>query len=490
MNVAIVIPTIGRLSLATLLSSLAAAAGPSPDAILLVDDRRDARVPLALEAAGEFRSRIRVIRSFGSGPAAARNRGWRAACATWIAFLDDDVVVSPTWHADLARDLASLDDDVAASEGIVHVPLPAGRAPTDWERNVAGLEHATWITADCAYRRADLIGAGGFDERFRHAFREDADLALRVVARGRRMVRGTRRVDHPVGPARWDVSIRLQRGNADDLLMHALHGADWRERARAPRGAFRSHVATISAAAVAMAAGVAWVALTARFAWQRIAPGPRTMREIATMIATSTVIPFAAVAHRLCAVVDLRRLLADRERAPHASVAAVLFDRDGTLVVDVPYNGDPQRVVPMPGAFRALERLRAAGMAIALVTNQSGMGDGRFSRADGDAVNDRVDALIGPLGPMLVCPHSVADACACRKPQPALVLEAAWLLGVAPHDCVVIGDIGSDMEAARNAGARAILVPTTLTRRVEIDAAPCVAASLEEAVDRVLTGAV
>ncbi len=490
MNVAIVVPTIGRPSLATLLSSLAAALGPPPDDVVLVDDRRDARVPLALEAAGVLRSRIRVVRSFGNGPAAARNRGWRSARATWIAFLDDDVVVSSTWHADLARDLASLDDDVAASEGIVHVPVPAGRAATDWERNVAGLEDSAWITADCAYRRADLIGTGGFDERFRHAFREDADLGLRVVARGKRIVRGTRRVDHPVGPAGWGVSIRLQRGNADDVLMHALHGGDWRERARAPRGAFPSHVATVSAAAVAVAAATAWVALTARFAWRRIAPGPRTAREIGTMIVTSAVIPFAAVAHRLRGAAGLRRSLADRGRAPRTIAAAVLFDRDGTLVVDVPYNGDPRRVVPLPGAFRALERLRAAGMAIALVTNQSGVADGRISRADADAVNDRVDALIGPLGPMLVCPHAIADACACRKPRPALVLEAARLLGVAPHDCVVVGDIGSDMEAARNAGARAILVPTTETRRAEIDAAPCVVASLDEAVDRVLAGAV
>jgi HAD superfamily hydrolase (TIGR01662 family) len=65
---------------------------------------------------------------------------------------------------------------------------------------------------------------------------------------------------------------------------------------------------------------------------------------------------------------------------------AVLFDRDGTLIHDVPYNGDPARVVPMPGARAALDRLRAAGLRLGVVTNQSGLALGRFTRADLAAV--------------------------------------------------------------------------------------------------------
>ncbi len=163
--------------------------------------------------------------------------------------------------------------------------------------------------------------------------------------------------------------------------------------------------------------------------------------------------------------------------------AAVLLDRDGTLVEDVPYNADPARVVPVRGATTALARLRAAGVPLALVSNQSGVARGLMTLEQVDAVNRRLEELVGPLGPWLVCPHGPDEGCACRKPAPGLVLAAAAALGVEASACVVIGDIGADVEAARAAGARAILVPTQATRPEEVAAAPEVAQTLEEAVD-------
>jgi histidinol-phosphate phosphatase family protein len=485
----VVVPTIGRASLAVLLQSLAASTGPPPRRVILVDDRRDRSEPLALGDAGQhFAERLDVVAGTAAGPAAARNHGWRAARAAWIAFLDDDVVVDRRWRADLVRDLSDLPVDVAGSQGCVRVPLPADRAPTDWERNVAGLEGARWITADCAYRRDALAAVGGFDERFPRAYREDADLGLRIVARGLRIVQGTRRVEHPVRPADWRISLRLQAGNADDVLMQALHGRDWRERAGAPPGAFRVHVATVFAAGVAAAGTCAWALLTARFAWRRIAPGPRTAREIATMLATSALLPFAAVGHRVRARLRLPAMLAD-SRAPRPLPRAVIFDRDGTLVVDVPGNRDPARVMPMPGARAALERLRSAGIATAIVTNQAGSARGELTARDVDAINAQVDALLGPLGPAFVCPHSPDDGCGCRKPAPGLIAAAAAALGVPVADCVVIGDIGADVEAAAAAGARSILIPTAVTRAEEIASAPVVAGDLGGAVEIVLGGA-
>jgi histidinol-phosphate phosphatase family protein len=164
----------------------------------------------------------------------------------------------------------------------------------------------------------------------------------------------------------------------------------------------------------------------------------------------------------------------------------VLLDRDGTIVEDVPYNADPARVVPVPGAAAALARLRAAGIPLALVSNQSGVARGLMTLAQVDAVNRRVEELVGPLGPWMVCPHGPDDGCRCRKPAPGLVLAAAAALGVAPSDCVVIGDIGADVGAARAAGARAILVPTPATRPEEVADAPEVADTLEAAVDRLI----
>ena len=167
---------------------------------------------------------------------------------------------------------------------------------------------------------------------------------------------------------------------------------------------------------------------------------------------------------------------------------AVLFDRDGTLVDDVPYNGDPALVTPRPGARAALERLRRRGVRIGVVTNQSGVARGLLSRAQVERVNARVEELVGPIGAWAVCPHGPDDGCACRKPRPGLVLEAAARLGVPPARCAIVGDIGADVEAALAAGARGVLVPTPVTRREEVAAAREVAADLGEAVTRLLGG--
>jgi histidinol-phosphate phosphatase family protein len=170
----------------------------------------------------------------------------------------------------------------------------------------------------------------------------------------------------------------------------------------------------------------------------------------------------------------------------HEPPDAVLLDRDGTLVVDVPYNGDPARVVPVPGARRALHRLRSAGMKLALVSNQSGVGRGLITLDQVDAVNRRVEELLGPLGPKLVCPHTPSDGCRCRKPAPELVARAAAELGVAVDRCALIGDTGADVAAALEAGARPILVPNGATRAEETRMAAEVAHSLGEAVSMLL----
>lgn len=169
-------------------------------------------------------------------------------------------------------------------------------------------------------------------------------------------------------------------------------------------------------------------------------------------------------------------------------VQGVLFDRDGTLVVDVPYNGDPEAVLPMPGARAALELVRRHGLATGVVSNQSGIGRGLLRRAQVDRVNARVEELLGPFDVWRVCPHVAADACGCRKPAPGMVLAAAAELGLPPERLVVIGDIGADVGAAHAAGARAVLVPTPVTRPEEVADAPEVAPDLWTAVTGLIAG--
>jgi histidinol-phosphate phosphatase family protein len=165
---------------------------------------------------------------------------------------------------------------------------------------------------------------------------------------------------------------------------------------------------------------------------------------------------------------------------------AVLFDRDGTLIVDVPYNGDARLVEPTPGARAALDRLRAAGLRLGVVTNQSGLARGRFTGQQLADVNARVEGLLGPFDTWQVCPHGDADGCRCRKPAPGLIERAAAALGTTTGRCVVVGDIGRDMAAAAAAGATGVLVPTAVTLPAEAAAAPASAADLPAAADLIL----
>src|ERR687890_2719712 len=149
---AVVIPTIGRPQLGALLTSLAGTLGACPEVeapaeVVIVDDRPfphgpgvapgTANPPLDVSGIDN----VRVVRTGGRGPAAARNAGWRSTSdVEWVAFLDDDVVLPPGWAQALADDLAAAEPDVAAVQGRIVVPLPRHRRPTDWERSTAGLE--------------------------------------------------------------------------------------------------------------------------------------------------------------------------------------------------------------------------------------------------------------------------------------------------------------------------------------------------------------
>lgn len=474
----IVIPTLVRPSLRACLGSLVRAWGPRPEEIVLVDDRP--RGGPVVRVPGELACLVRVAASRGRGPAAARNLGWRRTSTPWVVFLDDDVVVEEDWYAALAADLKRADERVAGVQGLITVPPPEGRAPTDGERVTAGLARARWITADMAYRRTALVESGGFDERFPRAFREDADLALRLQADGWELALGERGTLHPARPARASASLRAQAGNADDALMRALHGRDWHHRAGEHVGRRPRHLAITGAGVLAAGAALAgrrrlagWAGLAAlagvgEFAAARILPGPRDVRETALMLGTSLLIPPAASWHWFGGLARSRAA-----RPWPGQARALLLDRDGTLVHDVPYNGDPDLVEPLPGVREALDLARERGLRLGVVSNQSGLAAGRFSASDMAAVNRRVQELLGPFEVWKTCPHGPQEGCACRKPAPGLVVQAAAELGVSPAECVVVGDIGSDVQAAREAGARSVLVPTAQTRRQELRGARC-----------------
>ncbi|WP_307431309.1 D-glycero-alpha-D-manno-heptose-1,7-bisphosphate 7-phosphatase [Pseudarthrobacter defluvii] len=170
------------------------------------------------------------------------------------------------------------------------------------------------------------------------------------------------------------------------------------------------------------------------------------------------------------------------ESSESSKLRAVLFDRDGTLVVDVPYNGDPGKVQPIDGAKAVLDSLRADGIATGVISNQSGIARGLITAEDVAKVNARVEELLGPFDVWEVCPHGEQDGCECRKPAPGMVHSACRKLGITESQAALIGDIGADVGAAEAAGATGVLVPTPVTRAEEVAAARLVASDLASAV--------
>jgi histidinol-phosphate phosphatase family protein len=148
---------------------------------------------------------------------------------------------------------------------------------------------------------------------------------------------------------------------------------------------------------------------------------------------------------------------------------AVFLDKDGTLVEDVPYNVDPERIRLAPGAAEGLRELHAAGYRLVVVSNQSGVARGYFPEEALTAVENRLRELMAqsgvPLAGFYYCPHhprgqvaAYAVACDCRKPQPGMLVRAAREQGIDLADSWLVGDILDDMEAGRRAGCRTVLI--------------------------------
>ena len=142
----------------------------------------------------------------------------------------------------------------------------------------------------------------------------------------------------------------------------------------------------------------------------------------------------------------------------------VVFDRDGTLIVEKNYLADPDQVELLPGVQAALERVHELGLGAIIVTNQSGIGRGYFDLATAGRVTSRMMTLLGESGKAIrgiyLCPHDPANPCDCRKPKTGLLKQAARELKFKMEECFVIGDKDVDIGLARNAKAKAILVTT------------------------------
>ena len=182
MLLSIVIPTRNRSGdLGKALAALHRALDSAMDTeVCVVDDASDCAESARNAAlAAEFGFRY-CRKESRAGPAHTRNTGIRETAGTWVAFLDDDVVVDDGWYGILARILSEASDDIVGIEG-----LTRGEGDGVWDHEVENLTGGLCLSCHIVYRRWALDQAGGFDEGFAGPFAEDQELALRVGGRGR-----------------------------------------------------------------------------------------------------------------------------------------------------------------------------------------------------------------------------------------------------------------------------------------------------------------
>lgn len=270
--------------------------------IIVADDGCERRIAelVAELAAHHPRIALRYVAvTRTQGPAGARNVGWRMARADIVAFTDDDTVPRPDWVCEGYIALAAAPAWSAAAGNVV-VPMPT--RPTDHERDTGGLAQAEFVTANCFVRRLALERVGGFDERFRRAWREDSDLQFRLEQLAGPVGRaGNAVVEHPVRPTRWGSSVSAQAKVFFDALLYKKHPIAYRQRIRrvppwdyyvAVGALLVAFVSTlIGRGDVAAAAAWVWLAITAAFCARRLKGAALTPAHVAEMAVTSILIP-------------------------------------------------------------------------------------------------------------------------------------------------------------------------------------------------------
>lgn len=257
------------------------------------------------QAVSEF-NRLLNIRYFclpdKKGPAAARNLGWLNAKAAVVAFTDDDCQPDKNW---LTAILAEADPTKAqAFTGRVFVPR--GQRPTDYELNIAGLETADFVTANCACTKQALFITGGFDERFSMAWREDSDLEFKMI----RYNINIKKIDHavvvhPVRQATWGISLKEQKKTLFNALLYQKFPSLYRAKIQPQPpvlyyliiACFMIFIAGLFSASslFTVIGATGWLVLTAYFIYKRLYHTSRSLRHVAEMVFTSTLIPFYSI---------------------------------------------------------------------------------------------------------------------------------------------------------------------------------------------------
>lgn len=148
---------------------------------------------------------------------------------------------------------------------------------------------------------------------------------------------------------------------------------------------------------------------------------------------------------------------------------AIFIDKDGTLIKDIAYNANPDKITLEPYADVALQLLSEQDYSLVVISNQAGIAKGYFPESDMQGVITKVKSLLADAGVTLdgffYCPHhpegqiaAYTMECDCRKPAPGMILKAAEILDIDLSRSWMIGDILNDVEAGNRAGCRSLLI--------------------------------
>ena len=238
------------------------------------------------------------------GPAAARNKGVQYAKGSLIVFTDDDCLPQAEWLTEYWNAYTSNKENNVAFTG--RTIVPNSKAPTDYDRNVANLQTAEFITANCAITKQAFNKVAGFDEEFPIAWREDSDMHFKLIEASvpiHHVDKAT--LIHPVRKAGWGVSLKEQKKSAFNALLYKKHPELYRQKISAK--ALWNYYAMIYLFiffTICMLRGfdflaflffITWLLLLVEFIVRRLRNTSKKLSHVIEMIVTSAIIPFLSV---------------------------------------------------------------------------------------------------------------------------------------------------------------------------------------------------
>lgn len=238
------------------------------------------------------------------GPAAARNKGVEYAKGELIVFTDDDCLPQACWLNAYWDFYISAGVNEAAFTG--RTVVPNTETPTDYQKNIAHLETAEFITANCALTKNAFYKVGGFDENFSVAWREDSDMHFKLIKASVPVYQVHNAiVVHPVRKAGWGISLKEQKKSAFNALLYKKHTSLYKQRINPkPLWNYYAMILFFCIAIISLVNGfviaalisiAAWLFLLTRFILQRLRSTSKKLPHVFEMIITSALIPFLSV---------------------------------------------------------------------------------------------------------------------------------------------------------------------------------------------------